>query len=451
MSESLLSGGDLTGLPDTGLIVVGFSGGADSTALAHWLMGKVEPDRIMLAHVNHMLRGAEGDKDEAAAGEFARRQGLRFVLLREDIRALAKESGQGLEECGRQVRYRYFESLATGENDRILTAHNGDDNAETMLLNLCRGASLQGLCGIPQSRGKILRPLLRVSRREIEEYCGVNRLSYVTDSSNFSTEYDRNKLRLKVMPVLKELNPAFVQAASQASCQLNRDREYLDSLARNLLERAKTEYGLEARVLREAHESLRSRALKLYMEESGCGRLESRHIKAAENILFYGSKGDFPGGVTAGCSQGVFYTCKEMPEESFSMEVGPGRWELPGGKVLILEEKQANQAEKGSKINNSFFNNGIDYDIITGKLVARTRREGDKFSPVGRKVSKSLKQLFQERRIPAPMRSGAVMLECGSELVYCQGVGVSRRFCVTENTKTLLVVRVLRQRDEEGN
>ena len=125
--------GDLSGLPQQGLVVVGFSGGADSTALAHWLMGQVDPDRLVLAHVNHQLRGEEAERDEAAARQFAGRFGLRFAVFREDVAALAKREGLGLEECGRQVRYRFFHSLASGEEDRILTAHNANDNAETVL------------------------------------------------------------------------------------------------------------------------------------------------------------------------------------------------------------------------------------------------------------------------------------------------------------------------------
>ena len=113
MSERLAAA-DLSGLPDRGLVVVGFSGGADSTALCHWLLDRVDPRRLVLAHVNHQLRGEESQRDEAAAQAFAESQGLRFALLREDVAALARREGLGLEECGRQVRYRFFHSLAPG-------------------------------------------------------------------------------------------------------------------------------------------------------------------------------------------------------------------------------------------------------------------------------------------------------------------------------------------------
>ena len=201
MSE-LLAGADISGLPQRGKVVVGFSGGADSTALAHWLLGRLGPERLVLAHVNHQLRGEESDRDEAAARAFAQRFGLDFALRREDVAALARRRGLGLEECGRQVRYGFFQSLAPGEEDRILTAHNANDNAETVLMHLCRGTSLPGLLGIPARRGKVLRPLLRVPRGEIEAYCQAHGLPYVTDSSNLSREYTRNRLRLEVVVLM---------------------------------------------------------------------------------------------------------------------------------------------------------------------------------------------------------------------------------------------------------
>lgn len=447
MSKGLLAAADLSGLPGSGLIVVGFSGGADSTALAHWLAGWADPDRIILAHVNHMLRGEEAERDEAAARESARRMGLRFVVSKTDVRALAEQRGMGLEECGRAVRYSFFESLAQGENDRILTAHNADDNAETMLLNLCRGAGLDGLCGIPRRRGKILRPLLRVTREEIEEYCRANGLSFVTDSSNFSGEFARNRVRLDVMPVLRELNPRFVEAAAQAAVLLNQDREFLREEAEKLAERAERPYGLDSHILLEAQDAVSARALKGWLEQRGCGRLEKKHLDKVRSCLENGGAAQLPGGVTVRCAQGVVSAVREGTAKPFSLDIKlPGDFgraekaALPGGKVLVLEKKQLSPGKNGQKIHNLYFKNALDYDIITGTLVARTRREGDRFSPAGGSGSKSLKQVFQECGMPAGLRSGAVLLECGGKLAWCEGAGASREFQITERTCAALVV-----------
>ncbi len=455
MSRQPLDRGDLSGLPETGLAVVGFSGGADSTALAHWLSGRIGRERILLAHVNHMLRGEEAERDEAAAREFARRLGLRFLVSRVDVRAMAKEKGLGLEECGRMARYGFFASLAPGENDRILTAHTADDNAETLLLNLCRGAGLTGLCGIPPRRGKILRPLLRVSRKEIEEYCGAHGLSYVEDSTNASREFARNRVRLDIMPALRELNPQALGAISQTAELLSRDRDFIQKEAQRLLERAKRTYGLDAAELLEAPEALRCAALRLWLEET-CGGLEKKHLDALEFCLAEGGAVSLPGGVTVRKAQGVLSAAPQRAAAPFSLPLelpavladGIGKVPLPGGKVLILEKKEGPFKKCGQKIHNLYFKTALDYDIITGNLIVRTRRAGDRFSPAGREGSKSLKQLFQECGMPAALRGGAVLLECGGRLAWCQGVGASREFQVTGQTRRALLVAVEEQEEK---
>ena len=346
-------------LPDNGLLVVGFSGGADSTALAHWLMGRVQRERVLLAHVNHMLRGSEADRDQAAAEAFAREQGLKIEVLRVDVGKLARERGMGTEECGREVRYGFFHRLAPGDNDRILTAHNADDNAETMILNLCRGAGLEGLCGIPRQRGRVLRPLLGVSRKKIEEYCRENGLRYVTDSSNLTDGYTRNKLRHQVLPVLKGLNPRFIQAAAGTAELLVRDRDCLMGQAEALLEGARGLWGLETKALISEEKSVRSRAVKLFLERSGGVNLERKHIEEALEILERGGGADLPG-VRVSCAQGVLWAGDKAGCGPFEVPAKLGRNPIPGGKCVIISEKIPGKAENPGKIQNLLFKNELD-------------------------------------------------------------------------------------------
>lgn len=444
MSEQLR--GDLSGLPQDGLVVVGFSGGADSTALAHWMMGQVDPARLVLAHVNHQLRGEESERDEAAARQFAERFGLRFAVFREDVAALARQEGLGLEECGRKVRYGFFQSLTPGENDRILTAHNANDNAETVLLHLCRGTSLPGLLGIPYCRGKILRPFLRVSRNEIEEYCREQGLSYVTDSTNLSREYARNRIRLEAMPALEEVNPGFLEAVSRMVETLSQDQTFLEREALALLDRCRVSWGLDGRLLREAPPALKSRALLAFWEERGGPALEKKHMDALFRCLERGGEADLPGGVRARMSQGVLSLEEPGGQEGFSRDVTLGCTPLPCGKELFLKVKSLSEGSDKPKIHNLLFKNALDYDIITGNLRARSRLTGDRFSPAGRRVSKSLKQLFQENKVPLSQRNRTVLLEADGCLVFCEGVGPAEGFQVTNRTKRALLVEV-----REGN
>lgn len=441
MSTEELKGAATEGIPQEGLLVVGFSGGADSTALAHWLLGQVEKSRILLAHVNHLLRGGEAERDQRVVEEFAQEHGLKIQVLRADIARLARERGQGLEECGRQVRYAFFDELAAGPEDRILTAHNADDNAETILLNLCRGAGPDGLCGIPRRRGKILRPLLSVSREEIEAYCRAYGLAYVTDSTNLEDDYARNRLRHQVVPVLKELNPRFVRAAGQAAELLTADKEFLLKSAKSLLENARNEWGLEAAALCAAPESLRARAMKLYLEERGCGRLEYRHIQRALDAL-NGGRLELPGGVEAVCAQGVFWAGKKRFHQPYEMPVRLGKNPLPGGKTLLLTEKIRSETEKPEKIQNLLFKNALDCDIMSHALIVRNRRPGDRFAPAGRGLHKPLKQIFQENRMPPPLRSDAPLLVCGGEIAWCPGAGAGERFRAAKGSERILMVEL---------
>ncbi len=440
-----LARASLASLPGDGRLVVGFSGGADSVALAHWLLEQGLKSRILLAHVNHLLRGEEAERDQRFAEDFAQSRGLALQVLRADVGTLARQRGQGAEECGRQVRYDFFESLAPGCQDRILTAHHADDNAETILLNLCRGAALEGLCGIPPARGKVLRPLLEVSREEIERYCQDQGLDFVTDSSNLENSYTRNRLRHQVLPVLKEINPRFVQAAGQAAQLLRADGLYLGQEALRLLDQAQTQQGLLAARLLEAPPSLWTRTLKLYLEQAGCGRLEKKHLDQAGHILQKGGAASLPGGVQVRCAQGMFWAGKESPPQEnapYEIPLKPGENPLPGGKILVLTQKIRSETENQEKIQKLLFKNALDCAIMDDTLIARNRRPGDRLAPAGRGLTKPLKQLFQEQRLPAPLRQQAVLLVSGGKIAWCQGVGTAEGFQPPRGCQTWLAVEI---------
>ena len=195
-------------------VIAAVSGGADSMAMLLFLMKISERYSLSLtvAHVNHGLRGEEARRDEEYVRSFCEKNSLRFEVLHADVATLAKQSGETCEECGRRVRYEFFESI--DKNAKIATAHTASDNAETMLFNLARGSSLKGLCGIPPVRGNIIRPLIFCTREDIEVFCRENSLDFVTDSTNLTLDYSRNKIRHIAVPALKEINSAFEENAS---------------------------------------------------------------------------------------------------------------------------------------------------------------------------------------------------------------------------------------------
>lgn len=436
--------GDLSHLPEDGRVVVGLSGGADSCALAHWLVRTLGPERLLLAHVNHGLRGAEAERDEAFCREFAKRLGVTLQVYRADVSGRAAQTGESIEESGRALRYAFFGSLAPADNDRILTAHTADDNAETVLLNLTRGAGPDGLCGIPPVRGKILRPFLGVHRAETEAYCRAADIAYVTDSSNLSLSFARNRIRQEVLPVLRALNPRAVEAISHAAALQRRERAFLWEEGDRLLQMAEAPEGLLAAPLLHASPSVRDAALKRWLSARFPGRVERSHLEAAERVLLSGGAMTLPGGVQLRRAQGMLFLEAPGTAAPFSLPVGLGENPLPDGRVLTLRIVPLEPGGQNEKINNLLFKCGLDRAIIEKDVRARSRKPGDRFAPAGRGVTKPLKQLFEERRVPLSKRPSAVLLESAGRLVFMEGVGPAEGFSVKPGAKEALLIEIVR-------
>ena len=225
--QSLFSKGDR--------VICAVSGGADSMALL-WCLHSLQTElsiRVEAAHFNHRLRGAESDRDEAFVRAFCAERGIALTV------GAAPEGScgaSGVEETARRLRYAFFETL---DCDKLATAHNANDNAETVLLNLLRGAGLRGLCGIPPVRGRIVRPLLFASRPEILEFLRAERISFVEDSTNALDDCLRNRLRHRVLPLLYAETPELPARLTEQTLLLRSEDEYLDALAQALLEKAR--------------------------------------------------------------------------------------------------------------------------------------------------------------------------------------------------------------------
>ena len=227
-------------LPKGSRVLCAVSGGADSMALLHWMKQNEEKLEItvLAAHFEHGIRGEESLRDQRFVESFCRERDIPVFTGRGDVPVYASENGLGLEEAARDLRYAFLEEAAEQNHcDRIATAHNADDNAETVLLNLIRGAGTAGLSGIPPVRGIIVRPLLSTTREEIEQYLESNGIPHVEDSSNGTDACSRNLLRHHVMPVLKEINPAVERAVLRTGELLRVDEELLDELAESFISR----------------------------------------------------------------------------------------------------------------------------------------------------------------------------------------------------------------------
>ena len=517
---------DRSRIPKTGRILIGFSGGADSTALVHAMQRGTDPRRILCLHVNHGLRGAEARADQEACEAFCRELGLDFRAEAADVAAYAAAHGLGLEEAGRALRYELYRRCAPEPTDCILTAHNANDNAETVLMNLIRGTGLSGLSGIPPMRrdwapeawaesrqredgrwhqapeskdsqsetmaaekrsgALVLRPLLGVTRRQIEAYCRHYGLSYVEDSSNRREDFLRNRIRHRLIPEMEAMNPRFLQGVIGMTAQLREDREFMAERAEALLAEATVpgdgnasgEEGLRISVLEQAPAVLCRRALKGYLEARGCGRLSSVHLMEGMKNIRNRKNMSLPGGRVMRCDGGMLRVTAAPPTAPWRIRGCLGETLLPMGKRLVLwleEEKRTADRQKyplqddakevtiatqtfplagcpqeplgtilqeNMKVHNLLFKSVLDYDTIKSEFVVRSRGPGDRFSPGGRGLSKSMKQLFSERSIPVHRRNDQVLLATDKQVFFAEGVGVAEGFQATEATRRRLWVAV---------
>lgn len=392
-----------------GRVIVALSGGADSVALLHCLISIREKYDLTLsaAHLNHLIRGEEAERDERFCKVLCENYDIPFHLRRLDIPSLAAQRKISEELCGRQERYRFFESLAQENEALVATAHTASDNAETLLFNLTRGSSINGAAGIPPVRGRYIRPLIYCTRGEIEQYCADNGLEYVTDSTNLSDGYTRNKIRHKVIPALRELNPRLEESMLRFCESASLAAGYIFRQAKELAERAETAGGYSASVLSKADEAVLNEALVQLCGEYTDFSVESRHIELLKKMLRRGGAVDL-GGYTAICRQGLLRFSPKITEEKLDRVPFEGALSLTIGSKVIA-----------ASIDNS--------ETESNDLVFRTRESGDRFTFSKRGITKPLRKALNEKKTPAERRDSLILLCRGSEVLWCEGLGFSKQ------------------------
>lgn len=430
-----------------GTLIVGCSGGADSMALLHFLIQ--HGYSVLAAHVNHQLRGEEAVRDENFVRDFCRKYQVPVRVHREDVAALAKQTHQSVEECGRTVRYQFFHRLCRQPQDKIATAHTLSDSVETVLFHLAKGSGSRGLCGIPAVRDCVVRPLIRLSRSDIEEYCRFHRVPYLHDSTNFSRSYARNQIRLDVVPVLRGINPSLEQAVERMSRQLEEDEAYLTTQAQEVLERAQVPGGYDPRKLTPLPRPVQTRVIRLAAVEyaARCGypslRLSHSQIEQAVKALDTGMGGvALPHGLYLRVERTLFSLecCPDSVDCLWNSPYHPPQIFTFNQRTATISVENCANFKNPNNIHKLLFQNSLDYDTIASNATWRSRRPGDRFAPAGRNLSKPLKKLFNEAKIPPSKRDQLLLLEAGGEIVWIEGFGPAHGYGVTE--KTARVVRI---------
>ena len=403
-------------------VICAVSGGADSVALlfALYLLQEKLDVHLEAAHFNHHLRGAESDRDERFVRELCGRYDIPLHVGWGTVTAGKK----GLEAAARDARYGFLRSL----RGKIATAHTADDNAETILMRLIRGTGLKGLGGIVPVQGTILRPMLHITRQEVEAFLEEWCLPHMEDSSNQSDAFLRNRIRHHVMPLLRAENPRIGENLSRMALRLRQDEEFLslqaDSTALPGVESLKT-----------MHPAQRSRVLAAFLERSGVTEPEDAHISQAEALIFSekpSARAAFPGGVTIARNYDRLEALREQAElESVELPC-PGEIRLPGLRVTCAPAEELGSTADTFTVQTS------------GTITLRPRKSGDEMRlPGGRK---SLKKLFIDRKIPASQRSRIPVIcdEAGILGVYSIGVNQDRA------AQTLPAVTIRFEKREKG-
>lgn len=405
-------------------VLCAVSGGADSMCMLHLLLSRRESLGIELAaaHYEHGLRGGEALRDAEFVRAWCAEQGLPCLIEHGDVRSYCRKHGMSEEEAARELRYAFLQKAAAELGcARIATAHNADDNGETLILNLTRGSGARGLRGIPPVRGNVIRPLIRCTRAEIEAYLIENHIPHVEDSSNSGDDYSRNLIRHRVIPVLRELNPAFSAAAGRTAELLREDESCLESMAGDFVEKYFDGESLPLKEFRALHPALASRVLRALCPKS----LSMENVRSA--MALAGGSGlawaDLPG-IRLRREQGRLYFGSHRAEKLPELRLDPGGSLRLGGAGLLI---RAEQVIYGGEINDLFKTYFFKYENICGSIICGGRRPGDRLRLQGRGCTKSLKSLFREAGLTQRARELSPVFRDGAGVLAVYGLGIAER------------------------
>ncbi len=436
-------------------ILVGYSGGADSSVLLHLLAGYCKNYGIYLhaVHVNHGIRGDEALRDAEFCSRECKKMAVDFTLIEADIPKLAKASGRGIEEEAREYRYAVFAKIIK-ENPRltcIATAHNADDNAETLLFNLARGCGVTGLRGIPPIREydgiKVIRPLIYSLKKDILGYCTENGIEYIFDSTNNDTAYTRNYIRHELMPRFEKMNPSFVKSAERCSEMARRDCDYLEAETVRFLDEHMTDSKIPTDVLASVHPAIGSRAVMKMFSLVSDASVDAHHVDEILSAVKDADNGwelSLPGKVTARIHGDKLYflkahKCDAVP---FSFVLKEGLNEFTECGFAVFADKidvDDTGLQKTHELLKNIYKLSICVRVNSGKinreLSVRSRMNGDSY--IFGSMTRRLKKLYNDRGYDKEYREKNPIFCDNEGIIWVPGFPPADR--VLEGADTYLV------------
>ncbi|MGZ3673433.1 MAG: tRNA lysidine(34) synthetase TilS [Ktedonobacterales bacterium] len=479
-------------------LVVAVSGGADSLCLLGTLLAlreqesSVAPGEIVVAHLDHRLRGAEGEQDAAWVAAFARELGLRCEPGTADVPALARAERRSLEDAARHARYAFLRRVAAEVGaERICTGHTRDDQAETLVMHWLRGSGLDGLSGMPPLAGDIARPLLDLTRGDTVAYCAARGWAPRTDATNADTTYLRNRIRHELLPALEQYNPNLRQTLVRNAALIAEDERYLEAqtdrawedvlsdtspstnaIALDLVELCVLPGALRQRVLRRAARRLTAR--------DTAQALEARHLLLLDDLIAQRRTGatlDLPAGlrVTRGYTA-LTFTLSSNPSaiahatdsdasgditpQPLALPV-PGEVELPdaGWRIRAWHSVGPPGSEVSAQpdppelpafafggtygsVGHAETRAYLDADVAGDTLLVRTWRRGDHFRPLGMRHEKKVQDYFTDAKVPRELRGQLPLVFNKDHLLWIAGLRIDDRVRLTERTRRILVLQL---------
>ena len=426
-------------LEDGAHVIVGLSGGADSTALLLVLLRLGY--KCTAVHCNFHLRGTESDRDQHFAQDLCHKLGVKLIIRDYDTLAYASQQGISIEMAARDLRYADFERIMQERKaTAVCIAHHRDDSVETVLLNLIRGTGIKGLTGIKPRNGHIIRPLLCVSRQEIEDWLRDQNQPYVTDSTNLEADFTRNKIRLQLLPMMRSINPDVDTAIADTAAHLQQSyavyQEAIDKATEKIFSKAD-----DGELSIDINQLLKTQSPQAILFETlsplgfNSSQIESISLSAQAQ----------PG--TRFCSathqvikdRGVFLVRpiadSDLQPVTISLEAGTSA-QLPDGRTLTI-----NTAPAGTPISKSPDTATFDASLLQGsQITIRPWKPGDSFIPFGMKGRKLVSDYLTDVKISPAHRAGQLVATFNSEIIWVLGRRTCNLYSVTEQTSLQLIL-----------
>lgn len=432
-------------ISDGDKILIALSGGPDSVFLLHFLNKFKRKFKIELGavHINHLLRGDNSDRDELFCKTICDELSFPFYSFQANVKSFAKQNGYSLEVAGRKIRYKYFEQIATSKKfSKIATAHNADDNAETVLINIIKGTGVKGIAGIPIQRNKIIRPILCLTKYEILEYLNKNKFEYRIDESNLSNDYERNYLRNDIIPLIqKRINPSFTETLLNSSINFQRLNLFLVKILDELKSKVEIStnkfISLPENLIYNADEFVIHQLIKNLVDENfkvQAGSNDLKKILSLKNKQTGKSEELSNNLLVLKDHDRIIITQNKSVQKSFAKQIQIGETIQINKKSLTIEEIPKNKIKMEKNRNIEF----ISADKIKGSLLVRNWKSGDKFYPIGMSGTKKLSDYLNDVKISSVEKKNQLVLLSGNKIIWVIGQRLDERFKITPKTKRVL-------------